>query len=209
MCDSIADGGQRCAYHSRPRFRAAIPGTQAWDDAAADYAATPTGRQELEASLEQVVASGKIGMEAALRAALRFGQSRREAYLEVRSKTASLREQLRKDGAKGDDFWAAEMLTCIYSADKIVDRGEDVFFEEGNTVEIAAARQHIVDLDTAADGLSPGFRDGHREIPWKPLARMRDRNAHHYDNVNRDIVWNVLVVEFPKIRLILRQHLGI
>ena len=131
------------------------------------------------------------------------------AYIEVRSKVAALREQLRKDGAKGDDFWAAEMLTCVYSADKIVDRGEDVFFEEGNTVEIAAARQHIIDLDTAADGLSPEFKDNHPGIPWKQLARMRDRNAYHYDDVNRDIVWNVLVVEFPKIRLSLRQHLGI
>lgn len=101
------------------------------------------------------------------------------------------------------------MLACIYSADKIVDRGEVVFFEEDNTVEIAAARQHIIDLDTAASGLSHEFRDSRPDIPWKQLARMRSRNAHHYDNVNRDIVWNVLVVEFPKIRRILGQHLGV
>lgn len=207
MCDSNAEGGLRCASHTRPRYRGATPGTQEWDAAAADYAATPIGRRELEAMLEKVLAAGTTEIEAALRLALRVGQARRDTYLEVRGTVATVRERLR--AAKGDDFWAAEMLTCIYSADQIIDRDEDVFHDEDNTVEIAAARQHIIDLDTAAEELSPEFRERYPEIPWKNLARMRDRNAHHYDNVNRSIVWNVLVLEFPRIRLVLRQHLGI
>ncbi len=122
---------------------------------------------------------------------------------------AAKRSQLRIAGAKGDDYWASEMLTCIYSADKIVDRGEETFFEEDNPVEIAAARQHIFDLDTAAEKTSNAFRESHPDIPWRQVAMARDRYAHHYDNLNRDIVWNVLVIEFPRIRRSLREHFNI
>lgn len=126
---------------------------------------------------------------------------------DARRRLGELRARLRRAGIKGDEFWAAEMLDCLYSADSIVDRGEKLFFDEDNTVEIAAARQHVIDLDTAAEKITPSFKQASLEIPWGDLARARDRFAHHDDNVNRDVVWNVLVIEFPKIRAVLMHHL--
>lgn len=209
MCDSVEDGGQRCAAHTRPRFQQATFGTAEWDNAAADYAATPTGRRELEGLVADAVASSTPHLEAALRTALRAGAAHREAYQETRKVIAAKRAALRQAGAKNDDYWAAEMLDCIYSADKIVDRDDDLFFEEDNPVEIAAARQHIIDLDTSAERTTTSFKTDHPEIPWKKMAMARDRFAHHYDNLNRDIVWNVLINEFPKIRKALRNHLDV
>lgn len=207
MCDAIGDGGQRCASHTRPKFQQATAGSPEWDEAAADYAATPSGHAELDALLADAAAARDLHLEMALRTALRVGQARRDAYLEVRRTLRAKRAELREQEAKGDDYWAAEMLDCIYSADQIVDRGEGLFFEEDNTVEIAAARQHIIDLDTAAEKISPAFKGTHADIPWHALARTRDKFAHHYDNINRDVVWNVLINEFPQIRTTLRQHL--
>lgn len=43
MCKSQADGGKRCATHTRPRFEAATFGTLEWDEAAAEYARTKSG----------------------------------------------------------------------------------------------------------------------------------------------------------------------
>lgn len=207
MCDPIAAGGKRCASHTRPLYEAAAFGTQEWDDAAADYAATPSGRTALEHEAQAAGADGDLDRESALRSALKVGEGRRQAYLEIREQVAALRESFREE--KDDRYWVTEMLTCIYSADKIVDRGEALFFEDDNPIEIAAARQHVIDLDTAARRLSADFRDTHAALPWKQLARMRDRNAHHYDNINRAIVWNVLVEEFPKIRVALRDFLKV
>lgn len=55
MCKSVAEGGQRCAAHTRPAYEAATPGTPGWDAAAAAYASTPTGRTELEGELDRAV----------------------------------------------------------------------------------------------------------------------------------------------------------
>lgn len=51
MCKPVAEGGQRCAAHTRPAYEAATPGTPEWDDAAAAYASTPTGSRELQEDL--------------------------------------------------------------------------------------------------------------------------------------------------------------
>ena len=134
---------------------------------------------------------------------------RSDGCKEVRRTVTALRTKLRESGTKDDSYWSTEMLTRIYSADAIIYRGEDLFFDEDNPVEIAAARQRIIDLDTVADKLSPSFKQDHPEIPWIQLANTRDKLAHHDDNMNRDIVWNVLVGEFPKIRRSLRQTLNI
>lgn len=53
MCKPIAEGGQRCAGHTRPAYEAAAVGTPEWDKAAAEYASTPTGHDELSAQAEQ------------------------------------------------------------------------------------------------------------------------------------------------------------
>lgn len=156
----------------------------------------------------EATASGDLDTEAALRTALRVGAARRDAYRETKRILTARRASLREHSVKNDTYWATEMLACVYSADNIVDRDEALFFDEDNTVEIAAARQHIIDLDTAAEKVSGTFKNRHQDIPWKNLARTRDRFAHDYLDINRNIVWNVLTVEFPRIRTILRNTLG-
>lgn len=207
MCDSIAQGGYRCAAHTRPRFQNAPINTPAWEDAAADYAATPSGKRDLERLASDARRAGDIEMEAALTTALRVGEGRRQAYKDIKAALDSHRISQRQTHTQGDDYWAAEMLDCIYSADHIVDRDEETFFDLENPVEIAAARQHLIDLYTAAENISAAFQRQYPQIPWAKIAAMRHFNAHNYDKVNRNIVWQVLINEYPKIRAVLRDHL--
>ena len=70
MCKAASDGGQRCAAHTRPAYRAATLGTPQWDRAAAQYATTPTGRRDIEARRDTAAARGDIETEVACQAAL-------------------------------------------------------------------------------------------------------------------------------------------
>lgn len=78
MCQSLAEGGLRCAAHTRPRYQTAEFGTPAWDEAAAAYASTPTGRMELAASLAAAEAAQDVRSEVAFQHALNEGQRLRE-----------------------------------------------------------------------------------------------------------------------------------
>lgn len=82
MCKSIADGGQRCAAHTRPRFEAAAPGTREWDEAAAEYAATREGRARLAELVAAAAEGGDYETEAQARAALAQGEKIRDAAQE-------------------------------------------------------------------------------------------------------------------------------
>ncbi len=44
-------------------------------------------------------------------------------------------------------------------------------------------------IGEAVKRLSEVFREMHHDIPWKPIARMRDRLIHQYDAVDWDEVW--------------------
>ncbi|MGH3444309.1 MAG: HepT-like ribonuclease domain-containing protein [Nocardioidaceae bacterium] len=101
-----------------------------------------------------------------------------------------------------------EMIHIIDDSAAVLARGEELFHDLANPVEYAAARMHVLDLDTAADQLRDETRDGTPGVPWRALARTRDKYAHHHEDIDRTAVWNVLAVDFPRIKAELERHLA-
>ena len=54
-------------------------------------------------------------------------------------------------------------------------------------------------IGEATKNLSDELREEYSEIPWRHLARLRDRLIHHYSGVNYDIVWDIVTAELPKV----------
>lgn len=78
MCRSQAEGGARCASHTRPAYQAAHFGTPTWDEAAAAYASTPTGRMELLGSKAAAEEARDVASVVAFEHALTQGERMRE-----------------------------------------------------------------------------------------------------------------------------------
>lgn len=78
MCRSQAEGGARCASHTRPAYQEAHFGTPAWDEAAAAYASTPTGRMELLGSKAAAEEARDVASVVAFEHALAQGERIRE-----------------------------------------------------------------------------------------------------------------------------------
>lgn len=78
MCRSQAEGGARCASHTRPAYQAAHFGTPEWDEAAAAYASTPTGRMELLGSKAAAEEARDVASVVAFEHALTQGERMRE-----------------------------------------------------------------------------------------------------------------------------------
>lgn len=60
-----------------------------------------------------------------------------------------------------------------------------------------AVERHIEIIGEAARNVSPSYRDGHPEIPWRKIIAQRHILAHEYGEVKHENVWLVATVHVP------------
>ena len=143
MCRSIAEGGQRCAAHTRPAYMAATPGTAEWDDAAAQYASTPEGRRVLQADIEIAERGMDFERAAALGAAVRAGENVRASNQEAARVTHSAQN------------WEPGSVHPSGFYDHVQTDGDNAFYTRGG-------RLHRMDGPAIeyGDGAEEFWRDG-------------------------------------------------
>jgi uncharacterized protein with HEPN domain len=93
----------------------------------------------------------------------------------------------------------ATLLDIFLAAEDILSytRGMDIAAFRGSRLVQDAVLYRIGVLGEAVKLLSPEFRDGHPEIPWKSIAGMRDWVIHVYNQVNLTEVWDVVENGIP------------
>lgn len=45
------------------------------------------------------------------------------------------------------------------------------------------------------------YKESHPEIPWRAMARMRDKLIHHYFGVDYPVVWDTVVSDIPELKV--------
>jgi len=59
----------------------------------------------------------------------------------------------------------------------------------------------IIDgLPARAKNLSEEWRARHREIPWRDVARMRNKLIHAYFGVKLELVWETVKHRLPELK---------
>jgi uncharacterized protein with HEPN domain len=88
----------------------------------------------------------------------------------------------------------------IEAAEKIaarVARGRETFDADEDTQIVLV---HLIQMiGEAAAGLSDEFASEHSEIPWRQIVAVRNRVVHGYFEVDLDILWDVAVVDVPRL----------
>lgn len=102
MCKSQAQGGTRCAAHTRPAFEAATFGTSEWDEAATDYARTPSGNRHLNAMVLEAVAARDWERAAAAQKAMSRADEAEAALVEYLNRRRQMLQHLAHSASEAE-----------------------------------------------------------------------------------------------------------
>jgi len=60
-------------------------------------------------------------------------------------------------------------------------------------------------IGEAANNIGSAFCEKHPEIDFAGWAGLRHKLVHDYANIDLDIVWNALMMDFPKLEMALKR----
>ena len=97
--------------------------------------------------------------------------------------------------------------SAVASIEKIKKYTAGLNFEEfsGQDVIIDAVLMHFVNLGEKLGGISPEFKNKHKEIPYREAKDMRNYVAHQYEGVNVLSVWGMVTEILPNLEVQLKK----
>ncbi len=72
-------------------------------------------------------------------------------------------------------------------------------FSSASVYHDAVIRQ-IQIVGEASKRLSPEFKSGHPQVPWKDISGMRDKLVHDYMGVDLKAVWKTVQEDVPELK---------
>ncbi|NJE31058.1 DUF86 domain-containing protein [Thermococcus sp. 18S1] len=72
-------------------------------------------------------------------------------------------------------------------------------FERDKKTQFAVIRALEI-IGEAAKAIPEEFKEKHPEVPWKEMARMRDKLIHAYFGVDLRVVWRTLNEDIPQLK---------
>ncbi len=63
-----------------------------------------------------------------------------------------------------------------------------------------AVLRNLEIIGEAVKNMSLNLKKKYQDIPWKDIARMRDKIIHFYFGVNLDIVWKIVEDKLPQLK---------
>lgn len=81
------------------------------------------------------------------------------------------------------------------------------FYVQGRSIEdysrdsmLRDAVERVIQIiGEAAAKVSQTFRDGHPEIPWRPIIAQRHVIVHDYGKIDNDKIWRVATTYLPQL----------
>jgi len=91
-----------------------------------------------------------------------------------------------------------DILICLEKIKQYISGySYDDFLKDYKTQD--AIIRNIEIIGEASKQISPVLKSQYTHVPWKMIARTRDRLIHGYFGVNIDIIWEIITIDLPEL----------
>ena len=99
-----------------------------------------------------------------------------------------------------------DILDAIKDIEEFIgDMDFNTFLDDDKTKSAVVWKINVI--GEATKNIPQTIREKYKDVPWKYMARIRDKIAHFYFGVDYEIVWEVLKTRLPEIKLLIEQIL--
>ena len=108
--------------------------------------------------------------------------------------------------ARSDDAWVQDIISAIgdIRADTV---GLDLAAFAAKPTIVRSVLYSIAIMGEAAKCISPAFKAGYPDIPWRATAGIRDRIVHEYFRTNTQRIWEVVTSDIDELEKALSKPL--
>ena len=98
----------------------------------------------------------------------------------------------------------------IDAIDKIMEFVGSMNYDDflGDDKTRSAVVRKLEIIGEAAKNVPDSLKHNYKAIPWKEMAKMRDKISHDYFGVDYEIVWKVLKEKLPPLKLQIQEVLA-
>ena len=82
---------------------------------------------------------------------------------------------------------------------KTVGNDYEKFIGRENRIILDASSFYVLQIGELVTKLPPGFKAEHAQMPWRKIVDMRNRMAHGYESLKKDILWEVMTTKIPEL----------
>jgi uncharacterized protein with HEPN domain len=97
------------------------------------------------------------------------------------------------------DFFLKDILKAVDDIAGFIGDMDFTAFQADEKTKSAVVWK-ITNIGKAAKNIPQHVRLKYRSVPWKDMARMRDKIAHLYFGIDYELVWGVATVELPAVK---------
>ncbi len=99
---------------------------------------------------------------------------------------------------RDDEAKMEKIIDCIGKIERYTAEGKNTFLED-DQIQDAVMRNFQV-IGEAVKDLSEELRKHNSDVPWRDVARFRDRVTHDYFDVDMGKVWGIIENDLPSFK---------